>query len=189
MQLSDPTSPQYTKLFKNLHKFYINDVIFQKYDEASGEDYYSFISLWRYSEENSFLDKLFHTSWNKFLLFYVSLQRHYVNPQIIDELHHFEAILSAQLSEGYFSPPRQYSDLLDYLIFLVNMCFETHTFKSLINNKMLFFRDNNKMKNELLEEKKNVENRLWELKEAEKAVVKREKTNSKLLKKEQKQHD
>jgi hypothetical protein len=40
--------------------------------------------------------------------------------------------------------------LLEYLIFLVNMCFETHTFKSLINNKMLFFRDNNKMKNELL---------------------------------------
>lgn len=67
------------------------------------------------------------------------------------------------------------------------MCFETHTFKALINNKMLFFRDNNKMKNELLEEKKDVENRLWELKEAEKQMLKREKTNAKLLKKEQKQ--
>jgi hypothetical protein len=135
------------------------------------------------------LDKLFHTSWNKFLLFYISLQRHYINPEIVHELQHFESALGAQLAEGLFAPPKHYSQLLDYLIFLVNMCFETHTFKSLINNKMLFFRDNNKMKNELLEEKKNVENRLWELKEAEKQVVKREKTNSKLLKKEQKQHD
>lgn len=172
-----------------MHKFYINDVIFQKYEEATGEDYFSFISLWRYAEENSFLDKLFHTSWNKFLLFYISLQRHYINPQIVSELQNFECILGAQLCSGLFAAPQHYSELLDYLIFLVNMCFETHTFKSLINNKMLFFRDNNKMKNELLEEKKYVENRLWELKEAEKQVVKREKTNSKMLKKEQKQHD
>lgn len=77
---------------------------------------------------------------------------------------------------------------MDYFIFLINMCFETHTFKSLINNKMNFFRDNNKMKNELLEEKKNMENRLWELKENEKQVLKREKATTKQLKKEQKQH-
>jgi hypothetical protein len=133
-----------------MHKFYINDIIFQRYEDAAGEDYFSFISLWRYAEENSFLDKLFHTSWNKFLLFYISLQRQYGNPQIIQELQHFERVLSSQLEEGLFSPPKQYSALLEYLIFLVNMCFETHTFKSLINNKMLFFRDNNKMKNELL---------------------------------------
>ena len=32
IQLSDPLSAPYIKLFKNLHKFYINDIIFQKYD-------------------------------------------------------------------------------------------------------------------------------------------------------------
>ena len=69
----------YKKLFKNLHKFYINDVIYQKYEESTSEEYFSFISLWRYAEENNFLEKLFHTSWNKFILFYISLQKHYTN--------------------------------------------------------------------------------------------------------------
>lgn len=93
------------------------------------------------------------------------------------------------MERGGFDPPLQYDELLEYLIFLVNMCFETCTFKALINGKMNFFRDNNKMKNELLEEKKNVENRVWELKEGEKVVGKREKQTAKQLKKEQKQHD
>lgn len=78
------SSAGYSKLFKNLHKFYIHDVIFHRYDDASGEDYYSFISLWRYADENAFLDKLFHTSWNKFMHFYISLQRHYSNPVIVE---------------------------------------------------------------------------------------------------------
>lgn len=69
---------------------------------------------------------------------------------------------------------------------LTNMCFETHTFKTLINGKMLFFRDNNKTKNELLEEKKSHENSLWELKEEDKALAKRDKLAKKTLKKEAK---
>jgi hypothetical protein len=36
IQLEDERSPQYIKLFKNLHKFYINDIIFQKYEDSSG---------------------------------------------------------------------------------------------------------------------------------------------------------
>ena len=38
---------------------------------------------------------------------------------------------------------------------------------------MVFFRDNNKIKNELLEEKKTHENSIWELKDADKALLKK----------------
>jgi thymidylate synthase len=51
---------------------------------------------------------------------------------------------------------------------------------------MLFFRDNNKMKNELLEEKKSFETLLWQLKEGEKNLLKKEKNLTKIYKKEQK---
>ncbi len=62
------------------------------------------------------------------------------------------------MKNGQFGLPQSYDELLDYIIFLIDMSFETHTFKALINGKMLFFRDNNKMKNELLQEKKKLEN-------------------------------
>lgn len=121
------------------------------------------------------------------MLLYISLQKHYSNQEIIDELTKFERVLGDELAKGEFHPSKDYSLLLDYLIFLINMCFQTQTFKTLINNKMNFFRDNNKMKNELLEEKKNIQNQLWELKENDKQITKREKANLKQLKKEQKQ--
>jgi hypothetical protein len=85
--------------------------------------------------------------------------------ELQDEYREMEEQLGWELQQGYFHTPANYGRLLKYLIFLNSMCFDTHTFKTLINNKMLFFRDNNKIKNELLEEKKNIENRLWELKE------------------------
>lgn len=165
----------------------MNDIVFLKYDESSSEEYYSFVSLWRYADQNAFLDKLFHTSWNKFILLYISLQKHYTNQSIIEQLNRFELLLSDDLKKGHFRPSKDYGLLLDYLIFLINMCFQTQTFKTLINNKMNFFRDNNKMKNQLLQEKKNIQNQLWELKENDKQISKREKANAKQLKKEQKQ--
>jgi hypothetical protein len=109
------------------------------------------VSLWRYADENGFLDKIFNTSWNKFIHFYIStVSSHYTNPSILQQFKLFEDILGHQMKNGQFGLPQSYDELLDYIIFLIDMSFETHTFKALINGKMLFFRDNNKMKNELL---------------------------------------
>jgi hypothetical protein len=185
----DGPSEEGMKLWKRFHRFFLNDVIYHRYEESSNEEYYSFVSLWRYTDENGFLDRLFQTSWNKFLHFYIRLLRpHYSHAAIEQELTRFEQVIGRDLEEGRFSYPQSYEEVLDYLILLLNMCFETHTFKTLINGKMLFFRDNNKMKNELLEEKKSHESSLWELKEADKGFLKREKKARKALKKEIKTH-
>ena len=92
------------------------------------------------------------------------------------------------MANGEFLLPQNYEELLDYIIFLIDMSFETYTFKALINGKMLFFRDNNKMKNQLLEDKKKKDNEVWELKEEEKMLIKKEKQAQKLFKKESKNH-
>ena len=79
------------RLWKGFARFYLNDILYHRYEDSSNEDYYSFISLWRYTDENSFLDRLFHTNWNKFFLFYIRLTKHhYHNAAIIAELAHFE---------------------------------------------------------------------------------------------------
>ena len=59
----------------------------------------------------------------------------------------FEETLIGDLEEGRFELPESYGEMLNLLVLMVNMCFETHTFKNLINGKMMFFRDNNKTKN------------------------------------------
>lgn len=175
------------RLFKAFHNFYLNDVLVHRYEEGAGEDYHSFVSLWRYADENGFLDKLFHTAWNKFMLLYVSQHgRSCRLEEVRGGYLGLEEELGRQLREGEFEVPLKYQQLLQYLVFLNDMSFETQSFKALINNKMLFFRDNNKLKNELLDQKKAIENHLAAIRDAEKALLKREKTALKLLKKEQK---
>lgn len=81
-------------------------------------------------------------------MFYISIQKnHYHNYQINEELQAYEDILKKDVNNGKFTIFARYDEMINYLIFLINMCFETITFKTLINNKMLFFRDNNKIKN------------------------------------------
>jgi hypothetical protein len=88
-------------LWKQFNRFYLNDILYHHYEESSNEDYYSFISLWRYTDENGFLDRLFHTSWNKFIHFYIRLVKpRYLNPAILEELNRFEELLGANLKRG-----------------------------------------------------------------------------------------
>ena len=63
------------RLWKRFNRFYLNDILYQKYEDSSSEDYYSFISLWRYTDENGFMDKIFHTCWNKFIYFYITITK------------------------------------------------------------------------------------------------------------------
>jgi hypothetical protein len=94
------------RLWKGFARFYFNDILYHKYEESSNEEYYSFISLWRYTDENVFLDRLFQTNWNKFILFYIKLTKpHYSNPGIISELTHFEEMIERDLSIGQFNLP------------------------------------------------------------------------------------
>lgn len=153
-------------LWKKFHRFYINDVLYHKYEDSVNEDYYSFVSLWKYTDENGFFDKVFRTHWNKFLHFYIKLIRKtFKEERVIEGLKAFENYIEQDLNSGKFEIPSSYQELLNYIVVLIDLCFDTHTFKSLINGKMVYFRDNNKAKNELLEEKKSHENSLWELKD------------------------
>ena len=78
------------RLWKRFNRFYLNDILYQRYEELSNEPFYSFISLWRYTDENGFMDKIFFTSWNKFILFYLKLTKPiYHHPLFLEELNHF----------------------------------------------------------------------------------------------------
>lgn len=97
------------QLWKKFNRFYLNDILYHHYEEAANEEYYSFISLWKYTDENGFLDRLFHTNWNKFLHFYIGLTKpHYSNPIIQAELLHFEQLLEGCLGRGEFLLPSRY---------------------------------------------------------------------------------
>ena len=61
------------RLWKCFNRFYLNDILYHRYEDSVNEDYYSFISLWKYTDEYGFFDKVFRTCWNKFIAFYISL--------------------------------------------------------------------------------------------------------------------
>jgi len=55
------------------------------------------------------MDKLFHTSWNKFQLFYISLQKnHYSNLELKSEYERIEKDLIRSIELGEFYPPNKY---------------------------------------------------------------------------------
>jgi hypothetical protein len=114
----------FQRVFKAMHYFYISDILLHKYDESSGEEYYSFISLWKYCEENNLLNKIFLTSWNKFITLYISLNKnHYNDRRLRESYERYEQLLQRNIEEGLFNPPESYEELLRYLLFLINMCF------------------------------------------------------------------
>ena len=124
IQLKNQKSSIFRQLFKAMHLFYIKDVTNHKYDESSAEEHYSFISLWKYADENNILDKIFVTSWNKLIELYINIYKNSYNDAKIKEANEFyAAMMRNSLMKGKFSPPENYNQLLSYILFLINMCF------------------------------------------------------------------
>ncbi len=104
------------------------------YEHYRDAPFFSFIALWKYAEEGNFFDHLFRTQWKSFMVMYIELQKTigFKSSETLQEYNQCRDSLQKELLNGEVEITHDYQQLLEYLSSVINMVFETHTFKMLL---------------------------------------------------------